>query len=590
MAGNMFAAAFAKKAKEIEAMTGVEVMAPEVGDRWETDPKRVPMMYRAQVQGRCSLHNAKRENQDLDNWVGQWTFPQKNGEARYQRSMPVLGQDGDIYRVAVAFPFRLFSNGGQDSIMRPMMGKDGIPFLPGSSVKGSFLRACSAEQVSYYCGRTVRKEGKMQHLPGEVPLRFLGAYPVGNWANRLVDLVHPQGNRQIGTGVREERSTASALISLYQPTMVFEFGGAAGTVEWERLRIILLKALQFGVGGKTSSGYGLGGNFPGNPLINPASPVNVLLKGVGVSSVLRDGETPEFRTNLFKAGLRGHLRRLLGGVDETLANGVADRWFGHTKASAAVQLLWQDREAVRFDDVGLKDRNPTYLVSGTLYVDIRRSGPIEAEAQRQYEKDVALLGAVVRFGYVMGGFGKSWRRVWHGLFLPGYHKSKFAIGCHWSSSDLDEVQSAGQLKVFLDGLYGQCYEYLGVRTGRAASWREAWSVERVAVFARVGKSSGAIGLFHQEEFKTTPAIGGRSPGDKRPTGISSVWHRMLPLKNGTEFLEIVTVFYGDRRPWVREGVDQLPLFVQALQEGGLKLTWGTMPGAGMQKKRVVART
>ena len=602
MAGNMFAAAFAKKAKEIEAMTGVEVMAPEVGDRWETDPKRVPMMYRAQVQGRCSLHNAKRENQDLDNWAGQWTFPQKNGEARYQRSMPVLGQDGDIYRVAVAFPFRLFSNGGQDSIMRPMMGKDGIPFLPGSSVKGSFLRACSAEQVSYYCGRTVRKEGKMQHLPGEVPLRFLGAYPVGNWANRLVDLVHPQGNRQVGTGAMEERSTALALVSLYQPRMVFEFSGGS-EVNWAEVRAVWMAALMLGVGGKTSSGYGLGGGLVGQPAVSPKTRVMVLMSGVGVSSVLRDGVTPEFRTNLFKAGLRGHLRRLLGGVDEGKADEVVNRWFGgkvwemvdgrqqKVSKAARVKLLWQEREMVRFEDVGMKNRNPSYRVSGLLYADIDRGATIASRSgEAQAALDGALLEQLIMFGYVMGGWGKSWRRVWHGLFLPDYHKSKFAIGCHWSSSDLDEVQSAGQLKGFLDGLSRQCCEYLGVRTAKSASWREAWSVERVAVFARVGTSSGAIGLFHQEEFKTTPAIGGRSPGDKRPTGISSVWHRMLPLKNGTEFLEIVTVFYGDRRPWVREGVDQLPLFVQALQEGGLKLTWGTMPGAGMQKKRVVART
>jgi CRISPR-associated protein Cmr6 len=593
-AGKSLAQALLEKQKKLEQM-GIEVKEPEevdIPNRWETSPKRVPMMYRAQVQGRSSLHNAQKrkdgKNSNLDVWSKEWINPTVEDEARYQRSMPELGQEGDVYRIAVKFPFRLFSNGGQDSIMRPMLGKDGIPFFPGSSVKGLFLRACGDRKAAQYCGREVREEGKLQHLPGEMPLRFLGAYPVGDWADRVVDLVHPQGNRQIGTGFKEERSTASALISLCEPTMVFEFSCADRGIQWRDVEFILLKALQLGVGGKTSSGYGLGGNFPGKSPINPASPISVLLKGDGVSSVLRDGETPEFRTNLFKAGLRGHLRRLLGGVSESKAQEVADRWFGNTKAPATVQLLWQERAKVQFDDVGLKDRNPTYRVNGMLYADMRRLVPIEtmtATDKQQYDRDVALLSQVVTFAYVMGGFGKSWRRVWHGRFLPDYHAKNFAIGCHWSSSDLDEIQTEGQLKAFLEGLHRHCCEYLGIgeRNARAASWREAWSPRRVAVFCRVGAESEAVGLFHDEVFKTTPAIGGRIPHRDHPErfnppqNTSSVWHRMLPLKNGAEFLEIVTVFYGDRIPWKRDGVDQLLVFTQALKDRGLTLNWGLDP-------------
>jgi CRISPR-associated protein Cmr6 len=585
--GNPFAQAFLKQAEKLKKLD-LEVKEPEVIDRWETDPKRVPMMYRAQVQGRCSLHNAKRDNPDLNTWTEQWTYPGANGEARYQRSLPELGQTGDVYRIAVEFPFRLFSNGGQDSIMRPMLGKDGIPVLPGSSVKGLFLRACDDQaQAARYCGRKVSEQGKLQHLPGEMPLRFLGAYPLGDWANRVVDLVHPQGNRQIGTGNKEERSTASALISLHKPTMVFEFSCADRAIRWKEVELILMKALQLGVGGKTSSGYGLGGNFLGKPLNTPKSVVNVLLKGEGVSSVLRDGVTPEFRTNLFKAGLRGHLRRLLGGVNADLADEVADRWFGNTKAPAAVQLLWQHREPVKFAD---QDRNPTYEVNGMLYANIQRQLPreemSEAQVQRQHDRGVALLAQVVMFAYVMGGFGKSWRRVWHKAFMPDYHRKNFAIGCHWLSSDLDEIQTERQLQAFLDGLYKQCCEYLGIseQNVKAASWREAWSPRRVAVFSQVVSQSEAIGLFHNDVFKTTPAIGGRNPHPKHPNqfhppqNISSVWHRMLPLKNGTEFLEIVTVFHGDRTPWnhQQEGC-QLLKFVQQLEDKNFKLTWGNAP-------------
>ena len=584
MAGNPFEQAFLKNREKLEKQ-GLQVKKLERTDQWETDPKRVPMMYRAQVKERCSLHNAKRDNQDLDKWTEEWVNPKKNREAKYQRSRPVLGQEGNFYRVEVEFPFRLFSNGGQDSIARPMLGKDGIPFLPGSSVKGLFVRGCGSDQigmdrVAKYCGGNVKKHGKMEHLPGSLPLRFHGAYPLGNWADRVVDLVHPQGNRQVGTGDREERSTASALISLYQPRMVFEFSCDA-VVNWEEVRFILMRGLEMGVGGKTSSGYGLGGGVAGQPAISPRMGVSVLLEGSGVSSLLRDG-TPEFRPNLFKAGLRGHLRRLLGGVDENKVGAETDRWFGNTKAPAAVKLLWHDREAVRFEDVGLKDRNPFYRVSGMLYADIDKG--------KEYEQDVALLEQVVRFAYVMGGFGKSWRRVWHEQFKPDYHKTKFAIGCHWTSSDWDEIQSVAQLKGFLNDLYGLCCGYLGKSESnvRSADWREAWNPKRVAVFCRVGNDSGAIGLFHDDVFKTTMAIGGKMPGDDRPTGISSVWHRMLPLKNGTEFLEIVTVFHTDRKPWSREGVDQLHPFIKALQERKLVLCWGQLPAGEGPKKRIIA--
>lgn len=136
------------------------------------------------------------------------------------------------------------------------------------------------------------------------------------------------------------------------------------------------------------------------------------------------------------------------------------------------------------------------------------------------------------------------------------------------------------MQAFLDGLYKQCCEYLGIleQNAKAASWREAWSPKRVAVFCRVGAQSEAVSLFHNQVFKTTPAIGGRNPEDERPMGISSVWHRMLPLKNGTEFLEIVTVFHGDRTPWNHQQKGcQLLKFVQQLKDKNFKLTWGNAP-------------
>jgi hypothetical protein len=67
---------------------------------------------------------------------------------------------------------------------------------------------------------------------------------------------------------------------------------------------------------------------------------------------------------------------------------------------------------------------------------------------------------------------------------------------------------------------------------------------------------------------------------------------MLPIGKD-QYLEIVTVFHGDRRPWQREGVDQLKPFVkeikgkiveeikgkivEEIKGKGLIFTWGTDP-------------
>jgi CRISPR-associated protein Cmr6 len=54
---------------------------------------------------------------------------------------------------------------------------------------------------------------------------------------------------------------------------------------------------------------------------------------------------------------------------------------------------------------------------------------------------------------------------------------------------------------------------------------------------------------------------------------------MLPI--GDKYLEIVTVFHGDRTlqsPWRhRTEGDQLQPFIKSLENAQLKLTWGTPP-------------
>ena len=526
-----------------------------------------PMMYRAQVQGRCSLQFASKPA-DLNQWTEEWIYPAANQQPTYQHQEPaVLGWDGAIYRIKIEFPFRLCSNCGQDSILRPVIGKHGIPLITGSSIKGLFRRACSSRQQAIdYCG-----DDAGELTPGK--LRFHGAYPVGDWAGtrrvtfqhqgqavsetryRLVDVVHPQQERQVkGTG----SATAIALISFYQPTMIFELSSTKpDETDWKEVAGLLKTALRQGLGGKTNTGYGL----PFIPKDQYA--FTVYLDGVGVSPLLRSNE-PEFRPNLFKATLRGHVRRLLAGVcDEDAVKQKENQLFGHTAAPAEIELFWESK-AIAHNTLG---GNPTYRTKGTLYVDTKQ------------QQDLESLGWVLRFAVVMGGFGKSWRRVWHQQFYQSNPNYSRPIGCHWKA-DSDQVEldfkTSQDLKHFLDQLYQFCGDRFGAKPSQSLKWKESWHPKRVAVFSQIVTQSKAIDLFHDPTFKTTPAIGGKNPGDDRPTSVSSVWHRMFPI-GGTQYLEIVTVFHGDRDPWKREGEDQLPAFIQTLKKQGLALTWGNEP-------------
>jgi CRISPR-associated protein Cmr6 len=542
-------------------------------------PRGVPMMYRAQIRWRCSLQFAG-DNQHLKQWAKEWIRPVSNQQPCYQYAEPQkMGLDGSIYRIKVEFPFRLFSNSGQDSIFRPVLGKNGIPFIPGSGVKGLFLRVCQADDrannrsqedslAKRYCGDADK--------PGI--LRFHGAYPIGDWANRMVDVVHPQTSWQV-KGRRENSETAFALISLYQPQIIFEFSsadpefnGSEAETNWQRVRWLLLEALQRGIGGKTSTGYGMGGNFPGQPSVSPRCPISAELNGIGVSSVLRGGE-PEFRPNLFKASLRGHIARLLAGVcsSENAIHREVERLFGSTNAEGVVKIFWQSQPS--------RDEELSHDVRGILYIDAP-------------QREVNFLNQVLQFAFTMGGFGKSWRRVWHKDFYNPIHNKKYSrlIGCHWTSSDFDDIKTRDNLHEFLEALYVSCQNRLGSNPLQSPNWREAWNPNRVAVYSssNLVKQSSVIELFHNETFKTTPAIGGRNPHREHPkefnppSFVSSVWHRMLPVgkdqQGEDQYLEIVTVFHGayDRHhnPWHREGEDQLPLFIQQLKDRQLKLTWG----------------
>ena len=556
------------------------------------DADNVPRMYRAQVNGRCDLQyiDSKKRKQntqqdlDLDVWLWEWLYPNLlptedipplNHPPTYRHELIEGGIEGSVYRILVEFPFRLFTNCGQDSIARPVMGKHGIPWLPGSSVKGLFRRACgdNGEQINKYCGN------KANLTPGTAGLRFHGAYPLDNWGERIRDVVHPQENLQVGCQEKKHES-AHPLISLYRPTLVFEFSAPpSSAVDWPEVKQILQRALTLGVGGKTSVSYGTSAYFSGEKATAPnvgASHRQFRFTGDALSPKLLTQES-EFRPNLFKATLRSHARRLLAGAlgpPKPTKRGISpsdpmetevNRLFGHTDAPGVVQVVWQptDRPNDRKNSV-------IYHTEGILHLGIDTNHP-----KARPDDDMDFVMQLLRFAYLMGGFGKSWRRVWHNTFYQSYQK--FPIGCHWYSPDIVVVANQSELKTFLNDLNKTCLSLPGFSGSHPKEWRESWHPNRVAVYCRpnLTQDETVIRLFHNDTFKTTPAIGGKKPGDQRPTGVSSVWHRMVPISDG--YLEVVTVFHGDRAPWEREGKDQLLPFIKEIKAASLGLAWGTCP-------------
>ncbi|MEG4420786.1 RAMP superfamily CRISPR-associated protein [Microcoleus sp. LAD1_D5] len=534
-------------------------------------------MYLAQIEGRCSLQYTA-EDEDRQQWLKEWIDPKNDGESyQHKKRETRLGSD-NIYRIELKFPWRVFSNGGKDSIPRPVLGKNGIPFIPGSSIKGLFKRVCNSKQKKLYCGD--------ENNPG--CLRFHGAYPIGNWAKNITvtetkdgvkttkvcylieDVVHPQQKRQIE---KETTTSASALISFYEPTFSFEFSNVNENINWTEVESILHQALSRGLGGKTSTGYGFVDSpeyaKPTSSLYNNAE--HIRLEGTGVSSKLINGQ-PEFRPNLFKATLRGHTIRLLSGlINDKLIDRYIDRLFGSTNNPGSLQLYWENKKKISFDKKGRKETNPTYKVEGILHI------------CSQNTQEVSLIGLVIKFAFILGGFGKSWRRVSHEQFYKEYFQAqnKYDIGCHWKSLDEGwiDIKNSDDLGKFLGKVRNDFQKYLGSNPNYQPSnkWREVWHPDRVAVYSNVVQKSEVIELFHNEVFKYTPAIGGRNLGDKRPTAVSSVWHRMLPIGDGN-YLEIVTLFHHARSDWKHKTQgNQLSNFIQELESAGLTLSWGSEP-------------
>ena len=532
-----------------------------------SQPSDVPMMYRAQIDQRCSLQfikpNKSKDKTHLDTWTKEWVnSTQNSSEPQYQysdSSQEIEIKEGCFYQFKQFFPFRVISNCGQDSILRPVIDSKGIPIIPGSSVKGLFRRACQKRDEDKKTELTVSYCGT-QDKPGI--LRFHSAYPVGDWAStvrdngkttyKMLDVVFPQENRQLGKNQNKKDKGAFAAISFSRPTFIFTITSteSLSKSEWETIQSILKTGLSQGLGGKTSSGYGL-------PFLAFTPDIQVRLIGTGLTSSLLNGEF-EFRPNLFKAVLRGHASRLLAGYSNNsdFIEGKVKELFGSTNSPSQVEIYCEIKSPPEKWDKSFNDLN--------LDLNLKI-----ADNSKSKDVKVKFLKNVLKFAYTMGGFGKSWRRVWHTDFYSNTQYTKL-IGCHWKSNDdwIDDIKTTEDLIKFLNNLDTVCKKYLG-KTGSPINWRETWHKDRVSVYTSVTdksklvtEQSKAIGLFHNDTFKTTLAIGGRVPHKNHPKevnppqAVSCVWHRMLPIGNN-QYLEIVTVFHGDRRPWQ----DQLKPFV-----------------------------
>jgi len=504
--------------------------------------KKVPMMFQAQTNGRCQLQRLVPERkqsgdpQDAELWCEEWT-------REIYSTPPTFGEP--IRTREYSISWRFVTNSGQDDgVIRPVIGASGYPFYPGSSMKGAFRQACKrlfSDRVGRYCGQ---ESSKGDFSPGI--LRFHGGYPVDDsWCDGLVDLVHPQQERQVMSG---KASSAFIQISLYQPTI--QFGISAGEEieesEWEEIWQIWEMALGRGIGCRVSAGYGHRNELKGELLYPPHR-----LKGQGMLSKRLDG-SGEFRPNMFRAGLRGHALRIFGGLtDRNTAQREVERLFGGVSEHGVWGLLMMNFVPTSFEPKSFGSGRwqvPVYKIEGELGWLLSQSIP---DDQKKALRD--LMFHLHQFAMLFGGFGKSWRRADHRLFYPEYYKQndnrKPLIGCHWQWSGHtltrdSKVGSLKQIPAFLEGLQNAARTWLtmqGVRNlGQtyAREWREAWHLDTVQVWGRVAddrESSEAIHWLHEPYQRGNPKAHISELSIKRSsiTGqmgqIGRLWHRMYPV-------------------------------------------------------------
>jgi CRISPR-associated protein Cmr6 len=554
--------------------------------------KRVPLMFQAQVQTRGNIQfvgeSASDEQPKYKTWVDEWLLgcpPQPEPEdesiplalrrkpVQSAVNLPQFGSGVEPWNYKIRW--RIITNSGQDSdLIRPIFGSKGVPFFPGSSMKGAFRAACPEDKRLRYCGGEVTNEkGEKRTQPGI--LRFHGGYPVDmHWAkvHQLVDITHGQQPYQVMRSEKNRGENANVQISLYQPE--FRFGISCPEIpkdsnEWKEIKLIWEDALRNGIGSRVSAGYGYVKEVE---LSHERTILSVHLDGMGISSQLllksdknARYKAPEFRPNMFKAALRGHTLRILGGlVDQEKAinltriiwGGIPERGEGGEAIVGKVGINFSMEKEVKEEEHiyeqfsrasgrNVQVKMPLYILkNGQLR--LTRIGDVSKELE-------GFLISLIKFSVLFGGFGKSWRRVHHQKFYPDYfnENKKPMIGCHWCLTDASQdfsVHSASDLNgitEFITTIKDQAVKWIQSELGEyipghAQDWREAWYPGKVEVWGRMTnqKRSMAIAWFHgsyQDEMTIYKSTLTGSMG-----AIGRIWHRMYPIEDG--YIELLTIF------------------------------------------------
>lgn len=522
----------------------------------------VPLMFQAQISGRGQIQYIQQPEQS-ERWVNEWLKATAMNSPEFSdkvRTKP--------YQIS----WRLLSNSGQDDdFIRPVIAANGFPYYPGASMKGAFLRHCTREQKIRYCGCEINNETQ----PGI--LRFHGAFPKDHsWKKKpLIDVVHPQQDWQIKNS---NSHSAFLQISLYQPTLVF---GISSTIElddseWETIWSIWDKAIERGIGSRVSAGYG-------QPIKHSETKlITVNLQGKGLASQLID-RSGEFRPNMFKAALRGHTLRLFSAVtDENTAEELTkELWGGFAGAKGAIV----GDLGIAFNAIDLELNEFTYrrtvkmpiydLQKGVLSILCMKNSPDEYK-----DKLKKLVVQILKFSMLIGGFGKSSRRIDHRVFFPEYLEpgNKPMIGCHWQFVDKSAVYYFPVRKIenitkIIDSVKTSVNNWLIFKgktpKDQISSWRESFHPEKVQVWGRIAENeddSLAIEWFHGNYNKTQSIKGSKLTG--KMGNIGRIYHRMYPhhiktpegeiKRRGREYIELLTIFPDRRDETTQEFLTFLP--------------------------------
>jgi CRISPR-associated protein Cmr6 len=557
--------------------------------------RKVPMMFQAQTNGRCQLQRLDPErkkagdSQDAEIWCEEWTSETYPVAPIFEE--PVKTRE---YRIS----WRFVTNSGQDDgVIRPVIGASGYPFYPGSSMKGAFRQACKrlfGDRLGKYCGQEISKG---DFSPGI--LRFHGGYPTDDsWCDGLVDLVHPQQERQVMSSTA--KSSAFIQISLYQPTI--QFGISASDEleesEWDEIWQIWEAAMGRGIGCRVSAGYGHRDQLKGELLYPPH-----LLKGQGMASKRLD-ESGEFRPNIFRAAIRGHALRIFGGLtDAETAKREVERIFGGVSGHGVWGLLMMNFVTTSLEEKLFGNGQwevPSYKVEGEL------GWLLSQEISEEHKAALKnLILHLNQFAMIFGGFGKSWRRADHRLFYEEYYEKnndrKPLIGCHWQwkkgryARDV-KVYGSKYVTIFLDKLQEAAKVWLQLQNVKltasyATGWREAWHPDKVMVWGRIASNIGSSeaiqwlhGAYQKRDNKAQiPELSiYKSSVTGRVGQIGRLWHRMYPLmklepdpndpakkipKPTASYLELLTIF--------PDGSEDCLNFLKFLADDGqFKQLWG----------------